>query len=111
MPGVVLRVGKDGFLVRVTEQSRDADAGVDVAIEASDMALPRDDLRAVPQALRLSRRTLRTIRQNLGWAFACNLAALPLAAFGLLNPIVGGAAMGLSRVSVVAHSVRLRRFR
>jgi cation transport ATPase len=70
-----------------------------------------NDLLAVPKALRLSRRTLRTIRQNLGWAFAYNLAALPLAAVGLLNPIIAGAAMGLSSVSVVTNSVRLRRFR
>jgi cation transport ATPase len=69
-----------------------------------------NDLLAVPKALRLSRRTLRTIRQNLGWAFAYNLAALPLAAAGLLNPIIAGAAMGLSSVSVVTNSVRLRRF-
>jgi P-type E1-E2 ATPase len=85
--------------------------GTDVAIEASDITLLANDLLAVPKALRLSRRTLRTIRQNLGWAFAYNLAALPLAAFGLLNPIVAGAAMGLSSVSVVTNSVRLRRFR
>jgi cation-transporting ATPase V len=85
--------------------------GTDVAIEASDITLLRDDLLAVPKALRLSRRTLRTIKQNLGWAFAYNLAALPLAALGLLNPVVAGAAMGFSSVSVVANSVRLRRFR
>ena len=85
--------------------------GTDVAIEASDITLLRDDLLAVPKALRLSRRTLRTIKQNLGWAFAYNLAALPLAAVGLLNPVVAGAAMGFSSVSVVANSVRLRRFR
>jgi cation-transporting ATPase V len=85
--------------------------GTDVAIEASDITLLANDLLAVPKALRLSRRTLRTIRQNLGWAFAYNLAALPLAAVGLLNPIVAGAAMSLSSVSVVTNSVRLRRFR
>ena len=85
--------------------------GTDVAIEASDITLLADDLTTVPRALRLSRRTLRTIRQNLGWAFGYNLAALPLAALGLLNPVIAGAAMGLSSVSVVANSVRLRRFR
>jgi cation-transporting ATPase V len=85
--------------------------GTDVAIEASDITLLANDLLAVPKALRLSRCTLRTIRQNLGWAFAYNLAALPLAALGLLNPIIAGAAMGLSSVSVVTNSVRLRRFR
>ncbi len=87
------------------------ETGTDVAIEASDITLLAKDLLAVPKALRLPRRTLRTIHQNLGWAFAYNLAALPLAAVGLLNPIVAGAAMGLSSVSVVTHSVRLRRFR
>jgi cation-transporting ATPase V len=85
--------------------------GTDVAIEASDITLLAEDLTTVPRALRLSRRTLRTIRQNLGWAFGYNLAALPLAALGLLNPVIAGAAMGLSSVSVVANSVRLRRFR
>jgi len=84
--------------------------GTDVAIEASDITLLADDLTTVPRALRLARRTLRTIRQNLGWAFGYNLAALPLAALGLLNPAIAGAAMGLSSVSVVANSVRLRRF-
>jgi P-type Cu+ transporter len=85
--------------------------GTDVAIEASDVTLVSGDLRAAADAIRLSRSTLRTIRQNLGWAFGYNVAALPLAAVGLLNPVVAGAAMALSSVSVVANALRLRRFR
>jgi hypothetical protein len=84
--------------------------GTDVAIEASDLTLVSGDLRAAVDAIRLSRATLRTIKQNLAWAFAYNLAALPLAAAGLLNPIVAGAAMALSSVSVVTNALRLRRF-
>jgi P-type Cu+ transporter len=84
--------------------------GTDVAIEASDLTLVSGDLRAAADAIRLSRRTLRTIKQNLGWAFAYNLAALPLAAVGLLNPLIAGAAMALSSVSVVTNALRLRRF-
>jgi len=85
--------------------------GTDVAIEASDLTLVSGDLRAAGDAIRLSRRTLRTIKQNLGWAFGYNLAALPLAAAGLLNPVIAGAAMALSSISVVANALRLRRFR
>ena len=85
--------------------------GTDVAIEASDLTLVSGDLRAAGDAIRLSRRTLRTIKQNLGWAFGYNLAALPLAAAGFLNPLIAGAAMALSSVSVVANALRLRRFR
>jgi P-type Cu+ transporter len=85
--------------------------GTDVAIEASDLTLVSGDLRAAADAIRLSRRTLRTIKQNLGWAFGYNVAALPLAAAGLLNPLIAGAAMALSSVSVVANALRLRRFR
>ncbi|GAA3137567.1 cation-transporting ATPase V/Cu+-exporting ATPase [Kribbella aluminosa] len=85
--------------------------GTDVAIESSDLTLMRGDLAGVPTAIRLSRRTYRTIWQNFGWAFGYNLALIPLAAFGLLNPIVAGAAMGFSSVSVVSNSLRLRRFR
>jgi Cu+-exporting ATPase len=85
--------------------------GTDVAIEASDLTLVSGDLRAAADAIRLSRSTLRTIKQNLGWAFGYNVAALPLAAIGLLNPILAGAAMAFSSVSVVANALRLRRFR
>jgi Cu+-exporting ATPase len=84
--------------------------GTDVAIEASDLTLVSGDLRAAPRAILLSRATLRTIKQNLGWAFGYNLAALPLAAVGLLNPVIASAAMAFSSVSVVANALRLRRF-
>ena len=85
--------------------------GTDVAIEASDLTLVSGDLRAAANAIRLSRATLHTIKQNLGWAFGYNVAALPLAAAGMLNPIIAGAAMALSSVSVVLNALRLRRFR
>ncbi len=84
--------------------------GTDVAIEASDLTLVAGDLRAATDAIRLSRATLRTIKQNLGWAFGYNVAALPLAAAGLLNPLIAGAAMAFSSVSVVLNALRLRRF-
>jgi P-type Cu+ transporter len=84
--------------------------GTDVAIEASDLTLVSGDLRAAADAIRLSRATLRTIKQNLAWAFGYNAAALPLAAVGLLNPVIASAAMALSSLSVVGNALRLRGF-
>jgi Cu+-exporting ATPase len=85
--------------------------GADVAIEASDLTLVSGDLRAAGDAVRLARRTLRTIKGNLFWAFAYNIAAIPLAISGLLDPMVAAAAMSCSSIFVVTNSLRLRRFR
>ena len=84
--------------------------GTDVAIEASDITLVRGDLRSAVDAIRLSRRTLGTIKANLFWAFAYNVAAIPLAMGWLLSPVVASAAMACSSVFVVSNSLRLRRF-
>jgi P-type Cu+ transporter len=85
-------------------------SGVDAAIDAGDLTLIRTEVRTVPTALRLSARTLRTIRMNLFWAFAYNAAAIPLAALGLLDPMISGAAMACSSLLVVTNSLRLKKF-
>jgi P-type E1-E2 ATPase len=86
-------------------------AGTDVAVGAADVILVRDDLDVVPSAVALARQTLTTIRGNLAWAFGYNVAALPIAAAGLLNPLIASAAMALSSLLVVSNSLRLRSFR
>ena len=85
-------------------------SGTDVAVQAADIVLMRSDMHAIPTSLRLSRATLRTIKSNLFWAFAYNTIAVPVAAAGLLNPMIAGAAMAFSSVFVVLNSMRLTRF-
>jgi Cu+-exporting ATPase len=84
--------------------------GSDIALKSADIILVRDDLRVIPDAVQLSRKTLRTIRGNLVWAFGYNIAAIPIAALGLLNPLIAAAAMALSSVFVITNSLRLRSF-
>jgi cation-transporting P-type ATPase A/B/Cu+-exporting ATPase len=98
----------DGPALAAADLGLAVGAGTDVALEAADVILVREDLAAVPDALELARRTATTIRRNLVWAFGYNVAALPLAAFGLLSPLIAGLTMALSSVLVVSSSVRLR---
>ena len=86
-------------------------SGTDIALKSADVILVREDLAVIPEAIELSRRTLRTIRVNLGWAFGYNLAAIPIAAAGLLNPLIAAGAMALSSVLVVFNSLRLQNYR
>jgi len=112
---IAAQVGIDDVIAQVLpEDKRDVVArlqgeGADVAIEAADITLVRADLEAVVAAIKVSRATLRIIKQNLFWAFAYNVAAIPLAMAGLLNPMIAGATMAMSSVIVVSNSLRLRR--
>ena len=100
----------DGPALAAADLGMALGSGTDVAISAADLIVLRDDLGAVPDAISLARGTLAVIRGNLAWAFGYNLAAIPLAAAGFLNPLIAGAAMALSSAFVVANSVRLRNF-
>jgi P-type Cu+ transporter len=100
----------DGPALAASDLALALGAGTDVAISAADLILLRDDLGVIPEAIRLARATLATIRRNLAWAFGYNIAAIPLAAAGFLNPLIAGAAMAASSAFVVGNSVRLRRF-
>jgi len=100
----------DGPAIAAADLGLALGSGTDVAIGAADMILLRDDLRSVPDAIGLARAAFRTIRRNLAWAFAYNIAAIPLAALGYLNPIIASAAMTLSSLFVVANSLRLQRY-
>ena len=100
----------DGPALTTADLGLAVGTGTDVAINAADMILVRDDLDVVPAAIGLARATLGTIRANLVWAFAYNLAAIPLAALGLLDPLIAGASMALSSTFVVWNSSRLRKF-
>jgi P-type Cu+ transporter len=100
----------DGPALAASDLGLALGSGTDVAISAADLLLLRDDLTVVPDAIRLARATLAVIRRNLEWAFGYNIAAIPLAAAGFLNPLIAGAAMAASSAFVVASSVRLRRF-
>jgi P-type Cu+ transporter len=101
----------DGPALATADLGMAMGAGTDVAISAADLILLRPDLTVVPDAIALARAARRTIRRNLAWAFGYNVAAVPLAAAGFLNPLIAAAAMTMSSVLVVANSLRLRRFR